>query len=209
MEILFGFLVIGTVTLLAAMSPGPDFAIVTKNCLLYSRSRGIFTAIGIALGILVHVSYLLAGIGLIISQSILLFNVIKVLGALYLIYLGLQLLRSKPTKPADQTSSTQVSQITQLQALWQGFLTNVLNPKATLFFLSVFTQVIGADMQFWVQVLYGLEMSMVAFLWFAVLSFVLTVPAVKRIFSSIQHHVERVMGAMLIALGIKVVASRD
>lgn len=84
---------IGTVTLvhlLAVMSPGPDFIMVMKNALTYSRKAGIWTAIGIATGISVHVFYSLAGLAFIIAQSILLFNTFKLLGAAYLIYLGIK-----------------------------------------------------------------------------------------------------------------------
>ena len=74
----------------AVMSMGPDFAMVTRNSLLYSRRTGVLTAMGIALGIAVHVAYSLLGIGLIISQSVVLFSVIKYLSAIYLICIGYQ-----------------------------------------------------------------------------------------------------------------------
>jgi len=83
-----------SITLLAAMSPGPDFFIVMKNA-LRSKLSGYATSLGVACAILVHVAYCIAGVGIIISQSIILFQVIKILGALYLLYLSYQLLKAK------------------------------------------------------------------------------------------------------------------
>lgn len=92
-----------TITLLAVISPGPDFAMVTRNSLMLSRRAGVLTALGIGLGVLVHVTYTLVGVGLLIQQSLWLFNAIKLVGAVYLIYLGVKMLRAKPAGPlADE-----------------------------------------------------------------------------------------------------------
>lgn len=76
------------------VTPGPNMAIVIKNSLFHSRSHGVFTAAGLVLGNMVHISYCLAGIGLLISQSMFAFNIIKWLGAGYLVYLGIRALKS-------------------------------------------------------------------------------------------------------------------
>lgn len=94
MEHLLPYLTLMSITLLAAMSPGPDMIVVVKNSLL-SRRLGIFTALGIASAIFIHVGYCIAGVGVIISQSIILFSIIKALGALYILYIAYQLLRAK------------------------------------------------------------------------------------------------------------------
>src|SRR3989344_5815099 len=92
-------LTVALVHLLAVISPGPDFLMITRNSLVYSRRSGIYSAIGLGLGILVHVAYSLIGIGILISKSVLLFNFIKYLGAFYLIYIGYKSLTSKSSKP--------------------------------------------------------------------------------------------------------------
>lgn len=94
------FLTIAFVHLLAVASPGPDFALAVKNALSGSRSGALWTCAGIAAGILVHVTYCLLGIGLVISQSILLFTTIKWIGALYLIFIGWKALTSKASHAA-------------------------------------------------------------------------------------------------------------
>lgn len=188
------------------MSPGPDFAMVSRNSLVYSRKTGIYSAIGLGLGILVHVTYSLVGIGLIISKSIVLFSAIKLLGAGYLIYIGYKSLKSKPHNLKKEQLSEQ-KDMDKFAAIKMGFLTNALNPKVTLFFLSLFTQVIDPKTPFAVQLLYGLEMSMMTFAWFALVASVLSHQAIKTKFSALHHHIEKVFGVILIALGIKIALS--
>ena len=85
-----------TITTLACISPGPDFAMVSRNGLLLSRRAGVLTAVGIGMGVLVHVCYTLLGLGLVLQQTLWLFSALKLAGAAYLVYLGVKMLRSKP-----------------------------------------------------------------------------------------------------------------
>ncbi len=197
-------LIVASVHLLAVMSPGPDFAMVMRNSLVYSRRTGILAALGLALGILLHVSYSLLGIGLIISRSIVLFNGIKLLGAAYLIYIGFKSLFANRQADSDQAIEHAAKDLTAWQAIRLGFLTNALNPKATLFFLALFTQVISPDTGLPVKILYGVEMSVATFAWFAFVATLLTHKRINLLFAGIKHHVERVFGVVLIALGLKV-----
>ncbi|HYV33846.1 MAG TPA: LysE family transporter, partial [Candidatus Limnocylindria bacterium] len=89
-----------------------------------------------------------------------------------------------------------------------GFLTNALNPKATLFFLALFTQVIHTSTPLGIKILYGAEMSTMTFVWFAFVAVVLSHQKIKKPFVKVQHYVERTMGAVLILLGIKVALSK-
>ncbi|MBI4054143.1 MAG: LysE family transporter [Candidatus Doudnabacteria bacterium] len=205
MPYLSEFLTVAVVHLFAVASPGPDFVMISRN-ILHSRKAGLFSAIGLALGILVHVTYSLVGIGLVISQSILLFSILKFLGAGYLIYLGYKSLRSRP-KFSVRNEQEQQNVLGAIAAIRIGFLTNVLNPKVTLFFLALFTQVISPDTPKVVQALYGLEMSTMTFVWFALVATLLSHRKVKERFSFMQHHLQRAFGAVLIALGIKVALS--
>lgn len=206
-EYILEFITIAGLHLLAVMSPGPDFIMISRNSIVYSRRTGIFSALGLALGILLHVTYSLIGLGLIISKSIVLFGTIKFLGAGYLVYIGIKSLRSKKSNEAFDQSLIKNEDLTPLQSVKMGFLTNALNPKATLFFLAVFTQVIDLNTPLGIKVLYGLEMSLATFLWFAAVAIILSHTRIKQRFSKIQHYIEKTMGAMLIALGIKVALS--
>ena len=202
------FLTVTTITLLAVMSPGPDFAIVTRNSLKYSRNIGYATSLGIALGLMIHITYSLVGIGLIISRSVVLFNIIKLIGAAYLAYIGLQALRSKPNNISTETpQQARSAEITSLAAVKNGFFANALNPKATIFFLALFTEVISPQTTLVVKLFFGGEIMLIAFVWFSLLSYLMTRDGIKNRIIHVQHHVEHVMGAVLIALGIKVALS--
>ncbi len=194
------------VHMLGVMSPGPDFAVVTRNSLIYSRKAGVYTALGIALGISVHVAYSILGIAVIIAQSMILFNIIKYIGAAYLIYIGYKALRArKSLSPANAPEQTvHQKDISIFKALRIGFLTNLLNPKATLFFLALFTQVIDPHTPKYIQMLFGSMMMVSTFAWFAGISVLFSNNIVKLKLGRMLPRIEKVMGVALIALGIKV-----
>jgi len=202
------FATVVVVHLLAVMSPGPDFVMISRNSLVHSRRAGIYAAFGLGLGILGHVTYSLIGIGFVIANSIVLYSVLKCLGAGYLVYLGYRALRAAPASaPAAAPAAPVRADLPALAAVRMGFLTNILNPKATLFFFALFTQVIDPHTPKAVQVLYGLEMAFATFAWFALVAVVLSHARVRGALASILRHVERAFGAILIALGLKVALS--
>jgi RhtB (resistance to homoserine/threonine) family protein len=197
---------IGTVfllNLLAAVSPGPDFVMTVRNSLCYSRQSGIYTSIGISMGLLVHLFYCAAGIGYIISTSIVLFNVIKVLGAAYLVYMGVSSFLSKKSK-MDLSGVATGPGLSRFQSFKMGFLTNVLNPKATLFFLSLFTFVIGNSTPLYIVLTISLIIVLTALVWFIVVSLFFTHKKVQRAFLRYEVMINRFFGGFLVLLGIKV-----
>lgn len=206
MEYLPAILTVALVHLLAVISPGPDFIMVTRNSLIYSRKTGIYTAIGLGLGILVHVTYSLIGIGLLIAKSILLFNTIKFLGAAYLIWIGYKSLTSKSSH-LNLDNQSHESDISVLKAVRIGFITNATNPKATLFFLSLFTLVINPNTPFGVKLFMGAEMSIVTAFWFSLVAYLISLRLVKDKLGKVQNKAEKFIGVVLIGLGIKVALS--
>jgi len=198
---------IGTVTLihlLAVISPGPDFVVAIRNSLTYSRKTGVWTAVGFGLGITIHVFYCIAGLGIIISKSIIIFNVIKYLGAAYLIYIGIKSFIAKSSH-IDIQNNIHKNDISILSAIKMGFLTNVLNPKATLFFLSLFTLVINPETPLNIQVLLGVVMVVNTTLWFSLVAIFFTQKKIQNLFYKFQKVFNRVFGGLLIALGLKIV----
>lgn len=206
MEYLPIIITVAVLHFLAVISPGPDFIMTLRNSILYSRSAGIYTAVGLGLGILLHVAYSLIGIGFIISKSILLFSVIKFLGALYLIYIGYKSLTAN-TSDTSIDSGIKKNKVSKISALKIGFMTNASNPKATLFFLSLFTLVISPDTPLFVKILMGAEMSIATSLWFAFVALVVTHKMVYSRVAKIQKYAEKIVGALLIALGLKLAFS--
>ena len=204
---------IGTVSFilfLALLSPGPDFLLTIKNSMQYSRRTGIFTAIGLGGGIAVHISYCLAGLAIIISQQIILFNILKFLGAGYLMYIGFQSFFSK----SNQIDISEISEkekvkndISPFQALKIGFLGNVLNPKATLFFMSLFTLVISPETPNFILGILSIIMISMTMLWFSLVAIFFTQPKVQKTFNKFQKFFNKFFGSLLIALGVKIALS--
>jgi RhtB (resistance to homoserine/threonine) family protein len=194
------------VHLLAVASPGPDFIVAVKNSLTYSRKTGLYTAVGFGLGIGVHTLYCMAGIALVISKSILLFSLIKYIGAGYLIYIGYKSFKARMS-PVSIGNSEQKPDISALAAVRIGFLTNVLNPKATLFFLSLFTLVISPTTP--VVIVGAISMLMVinTIVWFSLVAVFFTNSRIRSGFDSYQSIFNKVFGSLLIVLGLKVALS--
>ena len=200
------FLTVALVHLLAVASPGPDFAIVLRESVSNGRHAGIWTALGVGSGILLHVGYCLLGIGLIVSQSIVLFNLLKWLAAAYLIYIGIRALQARPADPASAELAPLATRSPRA-AFARGFVTNGLNPKATLFFLSLFTLVISPQTPLLVQAGYGLYLALATAVWFCAVALLFSQARVRRGFVRLGHWFDRQMGAVLVGLGIKVAFS--
>ncbi|MCK7613160.1 LysE family translocator [Roseibium sediminicola] len=195
-----------SLTVVVAIVPGPDFAVVLRNALIGGRLAGIMTALGIALALGVHVTYALAGIGLIVSQSILLFNALKLIGAAYLIFLGVTMYR---TASKEMPSGDALTGMPPLKALRWGFLTNVTNPKATMFALSVFLQVTSPATPLWTQIGYGVIMAGGVFLWFVLVTMFFTLPAVRLQFMRAKLWMERSFGVLLTLFGIGIAVTTN
>lgn len=193
---------------LAVISPGPDFVMAVRNSIVHSRRAGIFTALGFGAGVLIHAGYTVLGIAAVIAQSIFLFNLIKFAGAAYLTWIGFQALRSRGMKQdaVDDAlrAQNESGAMTDAAAFRSGFLTNLLNPKATLFFLAIFSQIIRPDTPVSWQIVYGLTCAAMVAGWFSGVAFVLTQNKIRRQFLRATKWIDRVCGALMIALGIRV-----
>ncbi len=201
------FATIATVHFLAVASPGPDLAIVLKHSISYGRRAAIWTSIGIGLGILVHVIYSLLGIGILIKTTPWLFNVLSFVAAGYLLYLGWVAIRSRaPDEVAnDEADLADYANISDKKAFFVGLVTNGLNPKATMFFLSVFAVVVSTETPLQVKVIYGAYLSVATGLWFCLMSYLLSTQKVRKAFKRKGYLFDRVMGLVLIALAINVI----
>lgn len=192
-------LAVVTITLLAVISPGPDFAMVSRNSLLVSRRAGVLTAIGIGGGVLVHVAYTMLGIGLLLQTSPWLFNGLKLIGAGYLVWLGVKMLRSRPQ--GEVTSSAEMA-MRDRDALRIGFLTNALNPKTTIFIVSLFMQVVQPATPMAVQLGYGAFISAAHVVWFALVALFFSAGAIRDGIMRFRIWIDRIFGALLVSFGI-------
>ena len=194
------FLALATIHFLAVVAPGPDFAVTIRQSVRFGRLVGICTALGIGAGISVHVLYTLLGVGALMHTTPWLLTVAKVIGGAYILYLGVSLLRSKPKSAieGEKTSEEPVVEQTLFKAFSTGFLTNATNPKATLFFLAIFTTIISAQTPLQIQAFYGLWMCFVNALWFVIVALFFSSSKVRLLFMRMGHWFERTMGVVLI-----------
>ncbi len=207
LQYLTGILTVTTIAIFMAISPGADFVMITKNSIFSSRKAGLFSALGISLAIWVHVAYCIAGLAIIISQSIILFSIVKYLGGAYLIYIGWKTFNSNSLIDTDVKGQKQ--SLSDFAAFKIGFITNALNPKTTIFFLSIFTQVVKPDTPIWIQLIYGAIISLAHLLWFGTVAIFFThLPLLKK-FDRYKKVIEKVVGSVLIGFGFKVATSSN
>ncbi|MFB8024863.1 LysE family translocator [Streptomyces sp. NPDC056465] len=192
-------LAVALITVLAVISPGADFAMVVRNSCLYGRRTGLLGAAGVAAGVLVHVTYTMLGVGLLIASSTALFTVIKLVGAAYLVYIGVRTFLDRGELTVDLSGRSGLS---GPGALRTGFLTNVLNPKTTLFVVSTFTQVVGPDTALWQQAGYGLFMSLAHFGWFGLVALFFSHARLRTALLRRQRALNRGIGSVLVGLGV-------
>nr|WP_314568923.1 LysE family translocator [uncultured Pseudomonas sp.] len=195
-------LAVALITVLAVISPGPDFAMVTRNSYAYGRRSGLIAALGIACSVQVHVFYTVFGIAVIITQSPLLFMAMKWLGAGYLIYLGLRSLFNTSKLALDTVEGATPS---LWSAFRMGFFTNALNPKTMLFVVATYSQVVQAGSSMTTNFAYGLFMSFSHWVWFSIVALFFSSGPLRRRMLEKQRLVDRVIGTALIGLGASLV----
>jgi RhtB (resistance to homoserine/threonine) family protein len=199
---LFG-LIFG-IHLLAVMSPGPDFVMVLRNALQYNRKTAIYTALGISLGIAVHILYSVAGVAYLLKKNQMVFQIVKIAGALYIIYIGYKTLKSKQADIKIKIKQNAQRTLNFLEALKIGFITNALNPKASLFFLSIFSLLIPPDIPFWVLAGISVMLIVVTFLWFSLVSVIFTNKQVVERYKKYETYMIKLFGIILIVLGLTI-----
>ena len=188
----------------AIVSPGADLAMVMRQAVVHGRRQAIITSFGIGASLMLHVTYTILGLGLIVSQSVYLFNIVKWLGVAYLIYIGVKALRAGRTEItiSAETESGAVRSQAASKAFMLGFAANALNPKAVFFFLSIFSTVVSAHTPMAIKFGYGMVMATCLILWFVGVSAFMTTPRMRSAFSRASKWIDRTSGVVFIALGI-------
>jgi len=185
--------------------PGPDTAIVTKNTITAGKAGGLKTVFGICCALLIHTSAAVLGLSALIVKSAFLFSIFKYVGAIYLIYLGVKTLCSLKKKEA--AASVEINSIgTSVSSTCykQGFLTNLLNPKVAILFLTFFPQFVESKSN---TILPFLTMGMIYILLTIIWS-ILYVYLIHQISTFMkkpktQSMIEGITGTILVGFGIK------
>lgn len=199
---LIAFLAVAAVII---VTPGADMALVLKNVLARGRAAGFYTVLGVCSGILVHGVLSALGLSAILSRSATAFTTVKLAGAAYLVYLGVQsLLASRRPKPIEADSSPVLAHRSRRAWYLQGLLSNVLNPKVALFFLTFLPQFIqpGDPALLTSLTLTALFVGL-GFSWLLVYLYAVNRLGVLLRGPRAQRLLERVTGTVLIALGLR------
>lgn len=199
-------LFVATIAALGMLSPGPDFFLVIKNAARYPRSAAMMTAADVIAGVVTHMTYCVAGIAVVITTTPWLFGALKYVGAAYLVWLGVNALLARGTTSLALDGVAQES--TSLKkAFIQGYLCNLLNPKATLFFLAMFTQVLNVNSGLMEKLWYAGIIVALTLVWWPLLVLLIQSQPVRRGLTKAQKVIDKLLGGMLLALGIKVALS--
>lgn len=196
-----------TVHIIALMSPGPDFALVVQNAGRYGRQTGIAIALGLSLGILLHSILSLTGASLLIHQQPTLFALLQAAGGSYLLWLGVGAVRSvlmpifRPTAHTETVTAPLRIISNRKQALVKGFTTNILNPKALVFFISLLSTIVPVDMSISGKITAIAILWFTSFLWFAMLAWLLTGKRLQQKIQQWAPYIDGICGVLFVTIG--------
>ncbi|PYA96744.1 threonine export protein RhtC [Serratia marcescens] len=202
------FLTVALVHLIALMSPGPDFFFVSQTAASRSRREAMMGVVGISLGIVVWAGVALMGLHLILQKMAWLHQIIMVGGGIYLCWMGWQLLRSARAQQAQPAAEAQVALPKAGRSFIRGFLTNLSNPKAVIYFGSVFSLFVGDSVGAGAR--WGLFLLIVAetFVWFSLVAVVFALPAMRRGYQRLAKWIDGVAGVLFTGFGLHLIFPR-
>ncbi|HAT1647991.1 TPA: threonine export protein RhtC [Raoultella planticola] len=202
------FLTVALVHIIALMSPGPDFFFVSQTAVSRSRKEALMGVLGITCGVMVWAGVALLGLHLIIEKMAWLHTIIMVGGGLYLCWMGYQMLRSALKKSDAAAPEPQVELARSGRSFLKGLLTNLANPKAIIYFGSVFSLFVGDNVgtgeRWGIFLLIVLE----TLAWFTVVASLFALPAMRRGYQRMAKWIDGIAGTLFAGFGIHLIISR-
>ncbi|MED3398368.1 LysE family translocator [Bacillus wiedmannii] len=191
--------------------PGPDTAMATKNTLVAGKVGGVKTVFGTCVALLIHTLAAVIGLSAIIVKSALLFSIFKYVGALYLIYIGIKALLAVRNKEGFDTNDISLNNEDKHTSCFrQGFLTNLLNPKVAVFFLTFLPQFLNPNHNTFIQLLVmGLTYLVLTVIWFAFYIFLIDKISAFMKKPRTQRYIQGLTGIVLIGFGIKLAFEKN
>ncbi|AYV21342.1 LysE family translocator [Vibrio mediterranei] len=201
---------LATVHFIALMSPGPDFALVVQNATRFGRQTGFYIALGLSFGILLHSILSLTGVSYVVHQHPTLFAMVQIAGGSYLLYLGIGALRSVVSRwglrhqPAELANDPSLLLSSRRQAFSRGFTTNILNPKALVFFISLMSTLVPSSMSvpgklIALAILWSLSLA-----WFSFLAWALSTKGMQRKLGSASIYIDALCGLLFSGIGLTI-----
>ena len=194
---LITFVQVFAVCLLGAMSPGPSMAVVIHNAIFKGRYNGILTSIGHGIGIAVYATFAVLGLALIIKTNIFIFNSLKILSIIFLIFIGVKSILNKQ-KLNIEKKDIKKNTISFLQ----GFSISILNPKIFVWFVAVYSQFMSENN----QLIFDLYLISIAGIidacWYIILTLTVTTASALSFFQTKLNILQKMQGFFFIALGL-------
>ncbi|AKG69305.1 threonine export protein RhtC [Serratia fonticola] len=204
------FLTVAMVHLIALMSPGPDFFFVSQTAASRSRREAMMGVVGISLGVMVWAGVALLGLNLILQKMAWLHQIIMVGGGLYLCWMGWQLLRSARSQNAQTAPAAEVKVALPKpgRSFIRGLLTNLSNPKAVIYFGSVFSLFVGEDVGAGAR--WGLFALITGetFIWFTLVAIIFALPAMRRGYQRMAKWIDGLAGVLFTGFGLHLIFTR-
>lgn len=203
---------IATVTLAyfaIAIVPGPNFLMTVKNALTHSRGIGLFTALGVGVGTAVHGLAGMAGFFFIILQITWLYQVLKIVGGIYLVYIGIRTLMTPTTGIDFQPAQESSPPVSNLRAVQYGAFTSLSNPKTAVFFLTIFTTLIAPETPTWAKLSMVLSMAVTAALWYSLVALSFSQQNVRHLYQRLSQPIRLLIGSIFVLLGLRVATARS
>lgn len=188
--------------LFAVASPGPDFIVVSRQALRYGFIAGIWTSLGISTGILFHILFALTSVNLIFNYQETLFYLISIIAAVYLFFLGVRSIFNKP-KDLDVNEMKSSLTINATKSYTTGFITNITNPKALLFLITLYS-VISNNLTLNLAIASGIYMCVATCIWFIFISKLFSLGKENPIFNKFTPIFEKICGLILIIIAIQI-----
>ncbi len=194
------------VWIIAIITPGPDFAAIMHYSVARSRRDGMLVAFGVTTSIAIWVTISMTGLGILLIQLSWMVEVIRIAGALYLIYLGVKTILNAhhpmQTLMTGALSSRRISS-------WQvGFLTNISNPKAVVFFGSIFALLLPPHASFWLQMTIAVAMVIIAGSWFCIVACLFSLGPIAAVYRRAKKWLDYLTGGLFVALGVRLALSK-
>lgn len=207
MDYLPQLITLSGIILLGCASPGPDFVAVTSHS-LQDRRAGVFVGLGIACAVILWASLAILGFGLLIQEMFWLYEFIRIAGAAYLVYLGIRMLRGALRKAPADGAIAKAAVGSAGQAWRRGLLVGLTNPKTATFFATLFVTLLPVAAPGWVYLTVVGLVGAITALWLGLLAAFFSVDGVRSVYIRIRRPIDALMGAALVALGLRLATSR-
>ncbi len=195
------FILLASAHFLALLSPGPDFFLILQTTLRYPLRYAISVCAGISLANGVYLAIAVLGLEM-VRDNPLLTQILKYAGALYLIYLGVMLLRAPRNTFTIEKAPSFLQKPSLAKQFNLGFLSGILNPKNIIFYFSIFTVMVSPETPLYLRCIYALWMTSIVFIWDAIIVISIGSKRVKRMLGESIFYIEKISGIMLAFFGV-------